>query len=338
MTTNAAILQSFLQADIEQFLSGEALAMEHGISRVAVNARIHKLEQSGLQFEAVPRRGYRIISEPLELHPDLLEAHLHSQEQTLLDDDSVHLLDETDSTNLEVERRLAAGAEAPLVIIAKSQTQGRGRMGRTWHSTHPGNLYLSVGFRPETPSAALASFSLWVGVRLAQALNKFTSLPIQVKWPNDLHVKGRKIAGILCEAKFELDRMQTLVFGLGMNVNQAAESLPDDLRTPATTLRTLLGEPVTIHPLTIIVLKAVLDGYQDCQQPGSGKRLQEEFIPVDALLGQAITTQNGPTQTQGTAQGIDEKGNLRLERQDGFILTVPAGDVTLEKQPESQTQ
>jgi len=335
MTTNAAILQSFLQGDIEQFISGEALATGHGISRVAVNARIRKLEKSGLKFEAVPRRGYRIKSEPLELHPDLLEAHLHSQEQQLLEGESVHLLDETDSTNLEVERRLAAGAEAPLAIIAKSQTQGRGRMGRNWHSTHPGNLYLSIGFRPKTPSTALASFSLWAGVRLAQALNKMTSLPIKVKWPNDLHVKGCKLAGILCEAKFELDRMQTMVFGLGLNVNQTAESLPDGLRTPATTLRSLLGEPATIHPLTIIVLKAVLDGYQDCQQPGSGKRLQEEFAPVDALLGQTITTQNGPIKTKGTARGIDEKGNLRLERPDGSILTVPAGDVTLEKQSNS---
>ena len=327
MNTNVAILQSFLQADTEQFLSGEALAMEHGISRVAVNARIRKLGESGLQFEAVPRRGYRIKSKPRRLHSDLLEAHIISQKKPFIESKSVHLLEKTDSTNLEVERRLATGGEAPLVIIAKSQTQGRGRMGRIWHSKDKGNLYLSVGFRPQIPSTALASFSLWAGVRLAQALNKFTSLPIQVKWPNDLYVRDQKFAGILCEAKFELDRMQTLVFGLGMNVNQEAKSLPDDLRAPATTLRDQLGEKADIHTLTLIVLKAVLHGYKDCQQPGAGKRLQQEFIPVDALLGQTVTAQNGSTQTKGTARGIDEDGNLRLKTQTGAILNVSAGDI-----------
>ncbi len=335
MTTNAELLQSFLQAEEGQYLSGQALAKQHGISRVAVNSRIRKLGEAGLQFEAVPRRGYRLQEEPEELHPDLLEAHLRTTPRSPLGPESVHLLDETDSTNLEVERRLATGAGAPLAVIAKSQSQGRGRMGRTWHSTHPGNLYLSIGFRPETPGTALSSFSLWAGVRLAQAIGRSTGEPVQVKWPNDLHVQGRKLAGILCEAKLELDRVQTLVFGLGLNVNQPAGDLPDDLRTPATSLRSLLQEQVPIHPLAIEVLAAVLDGYHACQQPGSSDRLQDEFASVDALHGQSVTTQNGPVQTQGTACGIDGHGNLLVETPEGTRLPIPAGDVTLRKPHQS---
>lgn len=337
MDTNAAILQTLLQAEDEEYLSGETLAKEHGISRVAVNARIRKLKHSGIRFKAVPRRGYLLQAEPAELHPDLLEAHLHLQPNQGFDPAAVHLLEQTESTNLEVERRLGAGAEAPLAVFAKSQTQGRGRMGRAWHSTDPRNLYLSIGFRPGQSGTALASFSLWAGIRLAQTLRNTTDLPVQVKWPNDLQVGGQKIAGILCEAKLELDRVQTLVFGLGLNVNQEADTLPGNLRTPATTLRSLLGATAPIHPLAVQVLTAVLDGYQACQQPGSGQQLQQEFSTVDALFGQVVTIQNGPVETQGTAKGIDLHGNLLLEVPEGKTVPIPAGDVSLKKQPNPVT-
>ena len=134
MIKNAYILQSFLKAGKQEYISGETLAKEHKISRVAINGRIRKLEETGLHFEAAPRRGYRLQEDPAELHTDLLQAHLLIKQPKAINPASVHLLDAVDSTNLEVERRLGSGADAPLAVIAKSQTQGRGRMGRTWHS------------------------------------------------------------------------------------------------------------------------------------------------------------------------------------------------------------
>ena len=134
MIKNAYILQSFLKAGKEEYISGETLAKEHKISRVAINGRIRKLEETGLHFEAAPRRGYRLQEDPSELHTDLLQAHLLIKQPKAINPASVHLLDAVDSTNLEVERRLGSGADAPLAVIAKSQTQGRGRMGRSWHS------------------------------------------------------------------------------------------------------------------------------------------------------------------------------------------------------------
>ena len=333
MIKNAYILQSFLKAGKEEYISGETLAKEHKISRVAINGRIRKLEETGLHFEAAPRRGYRLQEDPAELHTDLLQAHLLIKQPKAINPASVHLLDAVDSTNLEVERRLGSGADAPLAVIAKSQTQGRGRMGRTWHSEHSGNLYLSVGFRPQVPGADLSSFSLWAGIRLAQALRQFSNLPVQVKWPNDLVVNGRKLAGILCEAKLELDCVQTLVFGLGLNVNQKANTLPEGLRTPATSLYSLRGKPIPIHELTVEVLKAVIDGFHACQKSASGEKLQQEFNSVDALLNQPVTTENGPVETEGTACGIDKNGNLQLETSEGKKILIHAGDVSLRKSP-----
>lgn len=327
MTTNTSILLSFLKLENREFLSGETLATEHGISRVAINARIKKLTQSGIVFEAIPRRGYRLAEEPAQLHSDLLQAHILLNGPNL----AVQVILETDSTNLEVERRLASGETAPIAVIAHNQTEGRGRMGRIWHSTDPRNLYLSIGFRPETLGTAIANFSLWAGVKLAETLQSQTDLPVQVKWPNDLQVGGRKIAGILCEAKMELDRVQTLVFGFGLNVNQDANNLPGGFRTPATTLKTLLGRNVAIHPLTTAILQAVLDGYSASHQSNSGQLLQETFSQFDALRDQPVTTHNGSTKTQGIARGIDECGNLLLQITEGKTISMSAGDVSLKE-------
>jgi BirA family biotin operon repressor/biotin-[acetyl-CoA-carboxylase] ligase len=323
---NAAILQSFLEAGKSAYLSGEALAAKHRVSRVAIHARIKKLEQSGLRFEAVPRKGYRLSEEPSSLHPDLLEAYVRHSRTPIV---PAVLLDETDSTNSEADRRLSAGCPAPIAIFARHQTKGRGRLGREWHSEDPGNLYMSVGFRPSAPGTAISRFSLWAGVHLARALGEGSGLPVMVKWPNDLHVEGKKIGGILCEAKLELDCVQTLVFGFGFNVNQDARTLPSGLRTPATSLSTLLGKAVPLHPLAISVIQAVLAAYSDCQDPASGTNLLQAFAATDALFGKPVQALNGSSTTRGIANGIDDQGNLLLLTQGNQIVPIPAGDVSL---------
>jgi len=325
MVTNASILQAFLDAGPEVHLSGESLAEKLGVSRVAVHARIKKLEQSGIHFQATPRKGYQLVDEPEQLHQDLLSAYV-SQDKVNLE--SVEVLPSTDSTNLEVERRLANNEPAPFAVLAHQQTQGRGRLGRAWQSSHAGNLYMSVGFRPETSTTAIAPFSLWAGVHIANVLRTLLDIPLQVKWPNDLHVEGKKVAGILCEAKLELDRVQTLVFGFGLNVNQDAASFPEGLRTPANSLKTILGKPAPIHSVTTSVLKAVLRAYEDCQLPEAGMALKNAFGLVDALNNKAVEVQSGTQTMSGVANGIDENGNLLVVTEETTVA-VCAGDVTL---------
>ena len=326
MDTNASILQAFLDVGPNVHLSGESLAEKLGISRVAVHSRIKKLEQSGIQFQATPRKGYHLVDEPEQLHQDLLTAYMAKDQVPLK---SASVLPSTDSTNLEVERRLVNNEPVPFAILAHHQTHGRGRLGRSWQSSHDGNLYMSVGFRPETPSTAIAPFSLWAGVHIANALRKLLDIPFQVKWPNDLHVEGKKVAGILCEAKLELDRVQTLVFGFGLNVNQDADSFPGGLRTPANSLKSILGKPAPIHSVTTTVLLAVLQAYADCQLPDAGMALKNAFGLVDALNNQAVEVQRGSQIMHGEAKGIDENGNLLVVTADETTLSVSSGDVTL---------
>lgn len=325
-TSNSQILQTFLNAGPDVYHSGEALAQELSISRVAVHARIKKLEQSGVLFDAIPRKGYRLLAEPEYLHSDLLDAYLRVARVPLK---SCSLLEVVDSTNYEVDRSLSRNAATPLAVLAHQQTHGRGRLGRTWHSDHKGNLYISLGFRPGAESTEISLFSLWAGVRIAESLREYLDIPVQVKWPNDLHVHGKKIAGILCEAKLELGRVQTLVFGFGLNVNQDAGTLPHDLRTPATSIKSILGRATSIHPVTIKVIQSVLRAYDDCSKPDSGSALQANFHALDALHGKPVEVQVGNVEKSGVARGIDKHGNLLLESKDGLISAISSGDVSV---------
>ena len=324
--SNSRILEAFLKAGSDTYLSGESLAKELSISRVAVHSRLKKLEQSGIQFKAIPRKGYRLLSEPEHLQSDLLGAYLSLDNVPL---QSCTLLETVDSTNYEVDRRLSQNSPVPLAVLAHKQTQGRGRLGREWHSDNTGNLYMSIGFRPEAESTAISLFSLWAGVRIAETLRKLLEIEVMVKWPNDLQVEGRKIAGILCEAKLELGRVQALVFGFGLNVNQDASSLPSGLRTPANSLKSILGEIAPIHGITAKVIEAVLAAYEDCSKAAGGTALQSTFHSLDALSGRPIEIQAGNCLKSGVARGIDEDGNLLLETETGTITPISSGDVSI---------
>ena len=196
---DSSILLAFLEADGEP-VSGDRLAKELGVSRVAIWSRLERLRASGYVFAASTRKGYALRSVPRHLDPALLDAHL----RLLKVSPKVEFLAEVDSTNSEAERRLAVGQEAPFAVLARTQKAGRGRLGRKWHSAPSGNLYLSLAFRPFIPPERLKPFTLWMGLALCAHVEKSLGLKLGLKWPNDLQSPdGRKVAGMLTEARLD---------------------------------------------------------------------------------------------------------------------------------------
>jgi len=193
--TELIILRELLAREPE-FLSGTALAHKLGMSRVSVWLHMEKLRAQGFTFEAARTRGYRILQRPSGLHLGLIQAHLKGRRTDL----AISLLDEVDSTNDEAARQLAAGRTAPLIVLARQQTRGRGRLGRTWHSEANGNLYASFAFRPRVPPSRMPVFTLWMGVNICELIANFAQLTPGIKWPNDILFDGRK-AGALCDAE-----------------------------------------------------------------------------------------------------------------------------------------
>src|SRR5574344_816136 len=160
-TPELVILRELLAQDTG-FVSGSALAEKLAMSRVAVWQHMEKLRSQGFEFEAIRARGYRIVHQPKNLNATLVEA--------LLAETAHHcqliVLDEVDSTNDEAARQLATGRKTPFVVLARRQTQGRGRFGRSWNSAHNNNMYASFGFRPALTPERLQAFTLWMGVNV----------------------------------------------------------------------------------------------------------------------------------------------------------------------------
>jgi BirA family biotin operon repressor/biotin-[acetyl-CoA-carboxylase] ligase len=226
------------------WVSGSALAAKLGVSRVAVWQHMSRLRAAGFVFEARRSLGYRLGARPPTLHPTLIESLLKVRPRGF----SLLVLDEVDSTNDEAARQFAARRPAPFAILARRQTRGRGRFGRVWHSASPTNLYASFAFRPRVTPRQMQTFTLWMGVNVCELLANFTGASPGIKWPNDLVHQGRKVGGMLTEARIDADQIRDLVFGVGLNVNTPAAAWPADLARRAVSLAEIAGTAARSQP------------------------------------------------------------------------------------------
>lgn len=318
------ILQNLLQADPD-FVSGSVLAKKIGITRVAVWARLEKLRESGFEFEAVRHKGYKLVGEPAELNASLLRAYLARDKSKA----KIIFFPEIDSTNSEAERQLAGGRDTPFVVLASKQTQGRGRLGRAWHSPEEGNCYLSFVFRPQLTPERMRTFTLWMGVNMCRLLNEFCDLPIRIKWPNDLVLENRKVGGMLTEARVDADHTRDLVFGLGLNVNSRCEGWPSDYAAVATSLADIKGEPLPINPLATQLIETGLTAFRRFCKGDYKDEFHALWDRYDAIRGQKVSADQKSQIIGGVAEGIDADGSLRLRTESGEIINLRAGEVSL---------
>ena len=324
--TELIILRELLAARGD-WVSGAYLARRLGISRVAVWAHMNRLRREGFKFEAVRSRGYRLLGRPSRLSQALLHALLRIK----LPDGAITVLDETDSTNSEAERRIAAGQAAPFAVFAAAQTNGRGRFGRVWHSPDEGNLYASFAFQPRVDPMRMQLFTLWMGVNLCEVLESFFKITPAIKWPNDLLVSGRKVGGMLTEARIDADRIRDLIFGLGINVNADTTNWPRDIARTAATLAGVTGAQVDINQLAAAIAGRVFGAFNTFIGGGFEPQLATLWARYDALRDAQVGVNHAGQVTRGIASGIDADGSLIVAADSGRKVRFRAGEVTLEK-------
>jgi BirA family biotin operon repressor/biotin-[acetyl-CoA-carboxylase] ligase len=325
-SSEALILHELLSAENEP-VSGQRMAKLLGISRVAVWAQLQRLEKQGFGFEGVRSRGYRLIRTPPGLHPALVQAFLGRLRGT----PQLVCLDRVDSTNSEAERRLAAGEPMPQVIIAREQTQGRGRLGRVWYSPPGGNLYVSFAFRPQLEPSRLQDFTLWMGLNVCELVRNFCRISPSLKWPNDLLIDGRKAGGMLTEARIDADQVRELVFGLGLNVNGRASALPADLRRNVISLAEATGAALDLNRLAAALIGRISSAYAQFVDGSYREKHADLWQRYDILRGQAVTVIQGDRTVRGTAMGIDDESSLIVKLDSGRTERFRAGEVTLGK-------
>ena len=275
----------------------------------------------------IPVRSRVIFPVPQPLSVHAIRAHQKGRAHEC----ALQVLDSVDSTNDEAARHLAAGRVAPLVILARRQTAGRGRHGRAWHSPDNGNLYASFGFRPRLPPSRMQTFTLWMGVNLCELVENFCGVRPALKWPNDLLFDGRKAGGMLTEARVDADEIRELVFGLGLNLNAPAEAWPAALAHRAVSLAEVGGAALDINRFTAALIGRVLLAYQEFVDGDHLKTFADQWQRYDVLRGRHISLLQGGRRHTGTAAGVDDEGSLLLRAASGRLERFHAGEVTLEK-------
>jgi BirA family biotin operon repressor/biotin-[acetyl-CoA-carboxylase] ligase len=329
VNSDIAILETFLDAGGKP-VSGARLASLLNVSRVSVWARLKQLRAEGFEFEAATRVGYRLVKTPEVVHGALLNAWLRrlASAAPVL---PIYAFASVDSTNEEAARRLGAGEAAPFLVVASAQTQGRGRRGRTWESRDSGNLYMSFAFRPLFAPEKIQGVTLAVGLRLCAALAERHTLPVQIKWPNDLMCGGRKIAGILAEARMDADQVRDIVFGIGLNVNSRLEDFPEELRDRAGSLAMAAGAPLDINETAALCAVTVFEAFSRFLKEGAGEDFHTLWARHDFLSGKEVTASGGGREVTGAVQGLDASGALLVRDAGGGVHALNSGEVTLSR-------
>lgn len=306
------------------FLSGEELARKCGISRTMVWKHIKSLEHEGFGIEAVPSQGYRITSEPDILRKsDLLQGL-----KTRIIGRELHLFPEVSSTNTLAMELASNASPEGTVVIAETQTGGKGRLGRKWISPK-GNLYLSVILRPDIPMYKAPLITLMGAVAVASAIRATCEVQAAIKWPNDIYIAGKKISGLLTEMSAEQDRIKHIVLGIGADVNMGLDALPAEVRAATTTLAAETGKRVDRTLLLRRLFRELEHWYEAFLR--NDAEVLGAWNALNMTIGNRVSVIGLDGTLEGRAQGIDSDGRLIISLDDGSLRQVAAGDVTILK-------
>jgi BirA family transcriptional regulator, biotin operon repressor / biotin---[acetyl-CoA-carboxylase] ligase len=316
------LVLSFLAEAGDAFISGETISDKLGLTRAAVWKHVEALRAHGYRIDAVPARGYRLAAIPdrltaLELRP-LLDTHDLGR--------VLHTYEELGSTNDRARELAEGGAAHGEVVIAETQTAGRGRRGRTLFSPPRRNLCFSVVLRPELPPSRAAELTLVASLAICDALRQ-AGVAAGIKWPNDVLAGGRKIAGILTELAAEPDEVDWVVIGVGVNVNARTEDFPEALRGEATSVAIERGEPAPRALLAAACLTA-LEGWLDVHGERGFAPIRDAWRERSVTLGREVAVRADGREISGRAEDIDDQGAL-LVRTPERVERILSGDVHL---------
>lgn len=305
------------------YYSGAKISAELGISRAAVWKRIVSLRKKGFIIEAVPSKGYRLIKSP-----DLSAEYIKSAVNGGLWKD-VFVYELVSSTN-ELAMSLATKEDlrANTVIIADSQEKGKGRLGRRWISPPGRNIHMSIVFKPGLDARDATMLTLLAAVACAHAIRKISGLQVNIKWPNDLVLSGKKLGGILTEVRADIDKIDFAVIGIGINVNMGKEDFTGEISSIAASIKEESGKYCSRNELVIEVLKQIEHFYNMLINQGKYPLLNEWKI-LSSTLGKSVKVVIGSEKLIGLAEDIDDNGMLILKLDSGLRRRISSGDITL---------
>jgi BirA family biotin operon repressor/biotin-[acetyl-CoA-carboxylase] ligase len=316
-----AALLTLLAENATIVISGAHIAKEIGVSRSTVWRRVQRLRELGVKVKGQPATGYFLEQVPDILTPDMLRHRLKGS----LFGKRIHHFFKTDSTNRVALELGHAGEPEGTVVVAEEQTAGRGRAGRAWLSERAAGIYVTLLLRPRLAPVQAPLLTMMAGLSVHAAAEAVTGLNVDLKWPNDLLIGGKKVGGILTEMHAEPSQVRFVIVGIGLNVNQ--DKFPGELASIATSLRMESGKRQSRMELLVRLLREFENDFNRFLREGvSG--VVERFETVSSYArGKRVRVSNGSESYVGTTAGLGPEGLLQVEREDGRLMTVIAGDV-----------
>lgn len=309
--------------ETEGYVSGQELCDTFGVSRTAVWKAVNRLKEEGYEIDSVPKKGYRILKSPDCFSADEIKSRLETEWAGC----EVFFYRETGSTNTEIGQIAQKGMPHGTLAVAERQTGGKGRRGRSWVSPSGVNIYMSILLRPDIAPDQASMLTLVMALAVSQAVDEVCGVKTQIKWPNDILLHHKKIVGILTEMTAEPDYISYVVTGVGINTNQ--EEMPDEICKNATSILIETGKRVNRAALAARVMYYFEKEYSCFMESRNLEGQREAYNERLVNRNQTVRVLEPENEYEGTAEGINETGELIVVRKDGTRECVYAGEVSV---------
>jgi BirA family biotin operon repressor/biotin-[acetyl-CoA-carboxylase] ligase len=313
-----------LRRSADSFTSGQFMSRELGVSRTMVWKTIEALRRKGFQIDSAANRGYRLMKRPEQIVGIDIEVGL----DTVVIGRSVIAYDCIPSTIDAATSLAAKNVEEGTVVVAESQSGGRGRLGRSWSSPPGSGIWTSIILRPLIPPRDAPKLTLLTAVAVASVLQEYYQIDARIKWPNDVIVGGRKICGALTELVAEQDAVKYAIVSFGLNVNQTPSRFPADVAYIATSMKIETGRRIERPEVLRKILRA-LDSLYATFKHDAGADILKRWREHSCTLGKRVTVRLREETVEGVARDLADDGSLIVESDAGLIRQISYGDVTI---------
>ncbi len=307
----------------QDFVSGQEICEQLGVSRTAVWKCINSLRDEGYEIASVTRKGYRLLRSPDVITEEELRKYLSEE----LWPGPIFCHASLDSTNEEAKRQAAKGAPDGSLYVADQQTAGKGRRGRQWISPGGQDLFFSMLFRPEIPAQCASMLTLVAALAAEAAAEKHSKEVCQIKWPNDIILHDRKICGILTEMSVEMGEISHVVIGVGFNLNRLEFS--EDIAAMGTSIKKETGKSVKRAAFLAAFLKEFMDRYPVFLQEKDLQCFMDEYNHKLVNIGREVKIIKNKEEVIRTAEGINAQGELLVRKENGERETIFTGEVSV---------
>lgn len=306
----------------EDFISGQEISKGFHITRAAIWKYINILREEGYNIESVPSKGYRLVALPDILSYEEIKEYLNTDFMGR----NIHYFNSIDSTNSKA-KEIALDEKEGTVLIAEEQTEGKGRMGRSWVSPKGKGIWMSIILKPNVEPMKVPKLTLVGAAAVYKALENM-GIKAQIKWPNDVLIDGKKICGILTEMSGELNMVNYVIMGIGINVNLDEGDFPEELKDKATSLKISTGKEISRKELTANILNEFEKLYLKFKEEDNIEEVLKISRENSILLGEEVRIIRGNNIKIGKAIDINDNGELVVEVGDK-VEKIISGEVSL---------